>query len=131
MNIIDRFRAAGRTPFAAPLGLACVLFCLACGIVGCADYYGPGGYAPGGYYSTGPRYAGAGYPYGYPGYGYPGYGYPGYGYGGGRVVVDINDRAYYTRGPAYYVGRSHYVWVPGHWNRSHTHWIHGHYVLRG
>lgn len=91
-------------------------------IAGCADYYGP---------AYGPYYSGGGY-YRSPGYGYAGY--PGYGnpyYGTGAVVVDVNDRPYYTRGTGYYVGRAYYVWVPGHWNRSHTRWIHGHYVLRG
>ena len=63
--------------------------------------------------------------------------YPGYGpyYGGGypaSVTVEVGDRAYYTRGPGYYVGRAYYVWRPGHWRWSHGQrvWIHGHYVLR-
>ncbi len=42
------------------------------------------------------------------------------------INIDVNDRPYYVRGPGYYVGRVHYVWVPGHWNRRHR-WIHGHY----
>jgi len=75
-----------------------------------------------------------GYYSAYPGYG-PYYGgYRGYGpyYGGypGSVTVAVGDRAYYTRGPGYYVGRTHYVWVPGHWSRHGHVWIHGHYVLR-
>jgi hypothetical protein len=70
--------------------------------------------------------------------------YPGYGpyYGGGpgpyyagypgSVTVEVGDRAYYTRGPGYYVGRAYYVWRPGHWRWHHGQrvWIHGHYVLR-
>src|SRR5450432_2981063 len=65
---------------------------------GCTDYYG---YPP----AYGPGYAGYG-PYG-----------PGYGAYPGSVTVEIGDRAYYTRGPGYYVGRSYYVWRPGHWAR--------------
>lgn len=53
---------------------------------------------------------------------------PGY-VSGGSVSIEIGDRPYYTRGPGYYVGRSYYVWRPGHWNRRHV-WVHGHYVLR-
>lgn len=90
--------------------------CAVSGLAGCAGYYAPGpGYA-GGYYGPGP-------------YGGPAYG-PGY--GGGSVVVDINDRPYYTRGAGYYVGRSYYVWRPGHWVVRHGHriWVHGHYVVR-
>ncbi len=128
-------------------GPAALLFCVGVGITGCVDTYGPGyagpGYGPGYAYRGGPGYGYAGGPgYGYrggPGYGYaggPGYGYrggPGYGYGGGSIVVDVNDRGYYTRGPGYYVGRSYYVWRPGHWanRRGGRVWIHGHYVLRG
>jgi len=73
----------------------------------------------------------------YPGYGpyYGGYG-PGYGPGyaayPGSVTVEVGDRAYYTRGPGYYVGRAYYVWRPGHWrwHNGQRVWIHGHYVLR-
>jgi hypothetical protein len=73
----------------------------------------------------------------YPGYGpyYGGYG-PGYGPGyaayPGSVTVEVGDRAYYTRGPGYYVGRTYYVWRPGHWRwrNGQKVWIHGHYVLR-
>ena len=73
----------------------------------------------------------------YPGYG-PYYGGPNYGgpyYGGGypaSVTVEVGDRAYYTRGPGYYVGRAYYVWRPGHWRwrNGQRVWVHGHYVLR-
>src|SRR5437016_10824638 len=73
----------------------------------------------------------------YPGYGpyYGGYG-PGYGPGyaayPGSVTVEVGDRAYYTRGPGYYVGRTYYVWRPGHWRwrNGQKVWIHGHCVLR-
>ncbi len=46
--------------------------------------------------------------------------------------VGVNDRPYYLHGPAYYVGRTHYVWAPGHWARRHHHrrWVHGSYVIR-
>lgn len=101
------------------------LCCAAAVLTGCADYYGPPAYAGGGYYASRPYYGG---PYVGPGYGYA---RPGYGYGG-SVVVDINDRPYYTRGPGYYVGRSYYVWRPGHWvvRNGQRIWVHGHYVLR-
>ncbi len=48
------------------------------------------------------------------------------------INVQIGDRPYYSRGPGYYVGRSYYVWRPGHWAWRHHHraWIHGHYVIR-
>ena len=54
------------------------------------------------------------------------YGSPGY------VAVEVGDRPYYNRGPGYYVGRSYYVWRPGHWRfyRGSRVWVHGHYVLR-
>jgi len=67
----------------------------------------------------------------YPGYG-PYYGGPGPYYAGypGSVTVEVGDRAYYTRGPGYYVGRAYYVWRPGHWSRRGHVWIHGHYVVR-
>jgi hypothetical protein len=87
-------------------------------LASCGGYYGPGpGYA-GNYYGPGPGYAAGGY--------YS----PGY---GGTVVVDVNDRPYYTRGAGYYVGQSYYVWRPGHWavRNGQKVWIHGHYVLRG
>ena len=117
----------------AVLGLLFVVVMI--GASGCADYYGGGYYGGGPYYGDGPYYAGArryygqsysgGGPYG-PGSG-PGYaGYP------GSVTVEVGDRAYYTRGPGYYVGRAYYVWRPGHWAARHGQrvWIHGHYVLR-
>ena len=69
----------------------------------------------------------------YPGYG-PYYGGPGPYYAGypGSVTVEVGDRAYYTRGPGYYVGRAYYVWRPGHWRwrNGQRVWIHGHYVIR-
>ena len=52
---------------------------------------------------------------------------------GPRVVVAVEDRPYYVRGP-YYLERGHrYVWLSGHWVRRHGRrvWVHGHYVLRG
>ena len=72
-----------------------------------------------------------GYYTAHPGYG-PYYG-PGPYYGGGSVVVAVGDRPYYVRGPGYYVGRTYYVWKPGHWRYRHGQkvWIHGHYVVRG
>ena len=91
-----------------------VLFCAALGVAGCADYYA-----------------------GYPGYGaYPG---PGPYYGGpyyrgypGSVTVAVGDRPYYRHGAGYYVGRTYYVWKPGHWasRNGQRVWIHGHYVVR-
>jgi hypothetical protein len=113
--------------------LRLALVSAALGAVGCEDYYS----AYPGYYGGGPYYGGYG-PYygGYRGYG-PYYGgYRGYGpyYGGypGSVTVEIGDRPYYTRGPGYYVGRTYYVWRPGHWAYRHGQkvWIHGHYVVR-
>ena len=97
--------------------LLLLLLSVIIGVGGCTDYYGGPGYGPG--------YAGPG-PYG-PGYaGYPGYGYP------GGVTVEIGDRPYYNRGGGYYVGRTYYVWRPGHWARRHGQrvWVHGHYVVR-
>jgi WXXGXW repeat (2 copies) len=55
-------------------------------------------------------------------------------YGGsGAVVVAVGDRPYYTRGPGYYVGRTYYVWRPGHWRwvNGQRVWIRGRYVVRG
>jgi hypothetical protein len=50
------------------------------------------------------------------------------------VVVSVGDRPYYVHGPAYYVGPTQYVWVPGHyaWRHHHHHrvWVHGYYVRR-
>ena len=99
--------------------LLLLLLSVTIGAGGCTDYYGT-------YPAYGPGYAGNG-PYG-PGYaGSPGYAYP------GSVTVEIGDRPYYTRGAGYNVGRSYYVWRPGHWAVRHGQrvWIHGHYVLRG
>jgi WXXGXW repeat (2 copies) len=72
-----------------------------------------------------------GYYTAYPGYG-PSYG-PGPYYGGGSVVVGVEDRPYYVRGPGYWSGRVYYVWRPGHWRNRYGQrvWIHGHYVARG
>jgi hypothetical protein len=75
----------------------------------------------------GPDYPGNG-PYG------PGYaGSPGYVAAPGAVTVEIGDRPYYTHGPGYYVGRTYYVWRPGHWasRNGQRVWIRGHYVVRG
>jgi hypothetical protein len=85
--------------------------CAVAGLTGCAEYPPPP-----------PAYGS--YPAPAPYYGGPGY--------GGTVVVDINDRPYYTRGTGYYVGRSYYLWRPGHWvvRNGQRYWVHGHYVLR-
>ena len=107
---------------------AVLLLGIACGTGGCADqpYAAYPGYGPRFGYGYGPGYGGPGYGYGYRGYGYPGYGYP------GSITVAVEDRAYYTRGAGYYVGRDYYVWKPGHWavRNGQRVWIHGHYVLR-
>ena len=97
-----------------------VVTCTALGFAGCADYYA--GYPGYGAYSGPGPYAGGPY-YGRP---YVG-GYP------GSVTVEVGDRAYYTRGPGYYTGRTYYVWKPGHWAARHGQrvWIHGKYVVRG
>ena len=124
----------------AVLGLLFVVVMI--GASGCADpYYGGGYYGSGygggysgGYYGDGPYYAGArGYGRSYYGrgpYG-PGYG-PGYAAYPGSVTVAVGDRPYYTRGPGYYVGRTYYVWRPGHWasRDGQRVWIRGHYVVR-
>ena len=89
-----------------------------------APAYGPG-YAGNGPYE--PGYAGNG-PYG-AGYAGP----PGYVAAPGSVTVAVGDRPYYTRGPGYYVGRTYYVWRPGHWGTNRYGqrvWIRGHYVVR-
>jgi hypothetical protein len=94
--------------------LLLILISVTIGGVACTGpSYGPGpGYAgPGPYYGSG--YAGSG---------------PYYGGSSASVVVDVRDRPYYTRGAGYYVGRSYYVWRPGHVNRYGT-WVPGHYVL--
>ena len=111
-----------------PVLLLFLLLSVTFGISGCEDeYYGAyPGYGPNYAGPYGPGYAANG-PYG-PGYaGPPGVAYP------GPVTVEIGDRPYYTRGPGYNVGRSYYVWRPGHWarRRGQRVWIHGHYVLRG
>jgi hypothetical protein len=95
-----------------------VLISVALGAGGCEGYYS-------GYPGYGPYYGGYGGPY------YGGYG-PYYGGYPGSVTVEIGDRPYYTRGPGYYVGRSYYVWRPGHWGSRYGRrvWIHGHYVVR-
>jgi hypothetical protein len=75
-----------------------------------------------------------GYYTAYPGYYGPNYGYgPGPYYGGGSVVLAVEDRPYYVRGPGYWSGRVYYVWRPGHWRYRYGQrvWIHGHYVVRG
>jgi hypothetical protein len=48
------------------------------------------------------------------------------------VNVEVGDRPYYSRGPAYYVGHVYWVCTPGHWGWRHHHqvWIHGHYAPR-
>ena len=103
--------------------LVFVLVSAALGLVGCGGYYSANAY-PG----YGPYYGGA-YPAGgpYAGGPYYGRGYP------GAVTVEVGDRPYYTRGAGYYVGRTYYVWKPGHWAARHGQrvWIHGHYVVRG
>ena len=112
-----------------PSALLLLLLPVIIGLGGCTDYYaGSPAYGPGypgyGTYSAG--YAGNG-PYG------PGYpGSPGYVAAPGSVTVEIGDRPYYTRGAGYYVGRSYYVWRPGHWRlvNGRRVWIHGHYVVR-
>ena len=79
-------------------------------------------------------YPGYGPYYGGPNYGGPNYGGPYYGGYPGSVTVAVGDRPYYTRGPGYYVGRTYYVWRPGHWGTNRYGqrvWIRGHYVVRG
>jgi hypothetical protein len=75
-----------------------------------------------GYYSASPGYYGPNYGYGRGPY-----------YGGGSVVVGVEDRPYYVRGPGYWSGRVYYVWRPGHWRYRYGQrvWIHGHYAARG
>ncbi len=67
-------------------------------------------------------------PYGTTGVAYRSGGY----YGGSSVSVAVGDRPYYNRGPGYYVGRTYYVWRPGHWRHRHgrRYWIRGRYVRR-
>jgi hypothetical protein len=98
--------------------LLLVLTCAAVGFSGCADYYA-------GYPGYGPYYGG-------PNYGGPYYGGGPYGGYPGSVTIAVGDRPYYVRGPGYYVGRTYYVWRPGHWRTRNGQrvWIHGHYVVR-
>ena len=111
-----------------------VLISAAFGAGGCADYYG-GYYGAG--YGPGPYYGGGPYGRGYAANGPYGAGYagsPGYVAAPGSVTVAVGDRPYYTRGPGYYVGRTYYVWRPGHWGTNRYGqrvWIRGHYVVRG
>jgi hypothetical protein len=113
--------------------LLLLVISVAFGAGGCADYYG-GYYGAG--YGPGPYYGGGPYGRGYAGYGPYGAGYagsPGYVAAPGAVTVAIGDRPYYTRGPGYYVGRTYYVWRPGHWGTNRYGqrvWIRGHYVVR-
>ena len=127
MSIVDYAEANASPPSHGtkpirkwPVLLLFLLLSITFGIVGCEEeHYGA-------YPGYGPYYGGNG-PYG-PGYGgYPGNAYP------GSVTVEIGDRPYYNRGAGYYVGRSYYVWRPGHWVRRNGQrvWIHGHYVVRG
>jgi WXXGXW repeat (2 copies) len=106
------------------LGLLFVVVMIGAG--GCADPY----YYGGGYYGGGPYYAGGRTYYGRGPYG-PGYG-PGYAAYPCSVTVAVGDRPYYTRGPGYYVGRTYYVWRPGHWawQNGQRVWIRGRYVVR-
>ena len=110
-----------------------VLISAAFGAGGCADYYG-GYYGAG--YGPGPYYGGGPYGRGYAANGPYGAGYagsPGYVAAPGSVTVAVGDRPYYTRGPGYYVGRTYYVWRPGHWGTNRYGqrvWIRGHYVVR-
>jgi hypothetical protein len=90
-----------------------VLIGAALAIGGCEATYTPGPYYGGGpYYGRGPYYGGN---------------YP------ASVAIDVGDRPYYVRGPGYYVGRTYYVWKPGHWRSRDGQrvWIHGRYVVRG
>jgi hypothetical protein len=113
--------------------LVLVLISAALGAGGCEGTYSAyPGYGPN---YGGPYYGGSNY--GRPYYGggpgpYYGGGGPYYA-GAGSVTVEVGDRAYYTRGPGYYVGRTYYVWKPGHWasRNGQRVWIHGHYVVRG
>ena len=92
----------------------------ALGLVGCGGYYSASAY-PG----YGPYYGGYG--------GGPYYNRPYYGGYPGSVTVEVGDRPYYRHGAGYYVGRTYYVWKPGHWaaRNGQRVWIHGHYVVRG
>lgn len=137
MNIYHSDSAGKGRSSRRTLPVLLLLAGLALAVGGCADDYPNGTYGPR-YASAsnyGPGYPGRGYPgYGGPGYGGPGYGGPGYGYpGAGGISIEIGDRPYYNRGAGYYVGRSYYVWRPGHWSvrNGRRVWRHGHYTLRG
>ena len=129
MNVVDH---AGMKAFSARNGsrmgskcrvLLLLVISVAFGAGGCADDYYGGYYGASPGYGPGPYYGGGPYGRGYAAY-------PGY--GPGAVTVEIGDRPYYTRGAGYYVGRSYYVWRPGHWRlvNGRRVWIHGHYVIR-
>ena len=111
-NIVDHAKTvlAGNESRTKPKWMALLLFLVfvALGAGGCT-----------GYYSATPGYYG------------PAYG-PGYAAYPGSITVEVGDRPYYNRGAGYYVGRTYYVWRPGHWGWRHGQrvWIHGHYVLR-
>jgi hypothetical protein len=47
------------------------------------------------------------------------------------IVVAVEDRPYYVRGPYYVAHGRRWVWVSGHWAWRHYRrvWVHGHYVL--
>ncbi|MEO6969553.1 MAG: hypothetical protein ABI217_01495 [Chthoniobacterales bacterium] len=49
------------------------------------------------------------------------------------VVIAVEDRPYYVRGPYYIEHGRRWAWVRGHWGHRHgkRFWIHGRYVLRG
>jgi hypothetical protein len=116
--------------------LLLLVISVAFGAGGCADYYGGyygAGYGGGPYYGGGGPYYGGGGPYYGGGGPYYGRGGPYYGGYPGGVTVAVGDRPYYTRGPGYYVGRTYYVWRPGHWGTNRYGqrvWIRGHYVVR-
>jgi hypothetical protein len=119
MNIVDHVetktaesRTKARLKWSA---LLLLLISVALGAGGCeGTYTAYPGYGP--YYGGGPG------PYYGPGYA----AYP------GSVTVEIGDRPYYTHGPGYYVGRTYYVWRPGHWEGRYGRrvWIRGHYFRR-
>jgi hypothetical protein len=123
-NIVDHTKAVfARNESKTKLKwMALLLFLVfvALGAGGCEGTYSA-------YPGYGPYYGGPG-PYGGPA---PYYG-PGYAAYPGSVTVEVGDRPYYNRGAGYYVGRTYYVWRPGHWTSRYGQrvWIHGHYVVR-